>query len=553
MKVIKKISFKQKGATLILAAFIIALAATVYVLKAYDPAQLRLEQDKKTYLALNEAKQALISWAVSNSVNPGQMPFPDRNADGNYDGRSDCPSPVSAFSHSFLIGQLPLYGQTNPCISPQAGLGINTKDGGGNPLFYAVSRNLVHKYDAPTGNPIINPSIISSPTHPWLKVLDANGVPVSNRVAAVIIAPKDAIGSQDRTGVANIINYLDTFLIGSATFSNSDYDSNDEDFVINRNSMDVNDKLVYVTIDELMYALEKRVLQEAKNKLTAFYSSNNYYPYAAGFGLTANQNQCVQGNYRGLLPVVPPTDHVCSCSAFDKTCRCNFSVVKSVSFTKASGNFVASGAGANSPTGACSVDSLSAMTCTCSGPGVCKNDSGAQQFECNACGVCTATVDGANTFDTSGTFTNSTGSCAYTANQASCTNDLDGTFVLGACDMNQTIKSVPNSGGLLPAWFMTNQWEKHIVYALSTDCDSSPTPGCASNSSPPKISVGVNANVNAMVAGSLVNPNNSCSISSYLNGAENINLQINNGMQDYIYQATQTKTLTITDQLVTVP
>ena len=81
---------KQTGATLILMAFIIALAATVYLLKAYDPAQLRLEQDKKTYLALNEAKQALIAWAVSNSINPGQMPFPDRNADGNYDGRSDC-------------------------------------------------------------------------------------------------------------------------------------------------------------------------------------------------------------------------------------------------------------------------------------------------------------------------------------------------------------------------------------------------------------------------------------------------------------------------------
>lgn len=535
---------KQTGATLILMAFIIALATTVYLLKAYDPDRLRIEQDKKTYLALNEAKQALIAWAVNNTANPGQMPFPDRNGDGNYDGRSDCPSPVSPFSYSLLIGQLPIYGQTNPCVSPQTGLGINVKDGSGNALMYAVSRNLVHKYDAPTSNPIINPSIITSPNYPWMKVLDANGAPVSNRVAAVIIAPSAAIGVQNRTGAASVDNYLDTFKIDSVTFSNSNYVTADEDFVINRKDEDVNDRLVYITIDELMYALEKRVLEEAKNKLTAFYQANNYYPFAAGLGLTANQNQCVQGNYRGLLPVVAPTDHTCGCTA-DKTCRCNFSIVSTVSFIRDSGAFVADGLPVNSPTGACSVNPADTKTCTCGGVGACKNAAGVNEFECNACGICTAVVDGKNKFATTGTFTNPTGSCTNESGIITCPNDADGSFTLGACNSNEMI------GGLLPVWFLANQWEKYIVYAVSSDCASSST--CETSTSPPKISVGLNSNVNAIVGGSVANPNNSCSVSGYLSSLENINIQASNGMQDTLYQKQQPKTQTNTDQIVTIP
>ena len=438
MKVIKKISFKQKGATLILAAFIIALAATVYVLKAYDPAQLRLEQDKKTYLALNEAKQALISWAVSNSVNPGQMPFPDRNADGNYDGRSDCPSPVSAFSHSFLIGQLPLYGQTNPCISPQAGLGINTKDGGGNPLFYAVSRNLVHKYDAPTGNPIINPSIISSPTYPWLKVLDANGVPFSNRVAAVIIAPKDAIGSQDRTGVANIINYLDTFLIGSATFSNSDYDSNDEDFVINRNSMDVNDKLVYVTIDELIDSLNSRASSDGANLLNQYRTKNGQFPYAANLGSALNNHDSSGVITKGMIPI-DVTD-TCGCAS-STSCSCSFNPILNVEFKKDIGLAWTSDAG--------SCKRLAA-SCTCTGAGSCNQ--AAEMFSCDANGLCANNVAGSYIYSVpiyADIYSASLG-CDITGTQAVCDNA--GTFEIGLKE---------------PNWFKINLWQDYIYYEWS--------------------------------------------------------------------------------------
>ena len=158
---------KQKGAVLIMMAFIIGLAVIAYLVHALDPARFKAEQDKKTMQSLNAAKQALIAWSVSNSLHPGQMPFPDRNSDGNYDGNSDCNSPVSTFVYSFLIGQLPILGQTNPCISPQVGLAENFKDVQGNRLWYAVSRNLTHIYEnfpvTSIHDPVINPDITNYP------------------------------------------------------------------------------------------------------------------------------------------------------------------------------------------------------------------------------------------------------------------------------------------------------------------------------------------------------------------------------------------------------
>lgn len=537
---------RQKGAIVILAAFIIGLAATAYLMKVFNSEGQRLEQSKKTNLALNEAKQALMAWAVSNTVNPGQFPYPDRNNDGNYDGRSDCPSPVSAFSYAFLIGRLPIYGQTNPCITPQTGLGVNVRDGQGNQLWYAVSRNLVHKYDAPTANPVINPSIILSPTYPWLSVFDANGVLISDRVAAVIVSPGNPIGIQDRAGdVADATHYLDTFSIGATVFNHSDYTNANEGFVLIQNNTNVNDRLIYITIDELIYALEKRVLQEARNKLTAFYTANNYYPFAAGFGLVANQNQCVQGNLRGLLPINAPNNHICTCTAADKTCHCSFSIASSASFTRDDGSFVPDGAGPNSPTGACSVGLVDTTTCSCSGAGACKSAVGTTDFQCDACGTCIAAIDGVNRFTTTGTFTNDIGACTSSANQASCMNGSNGSFALTACNGSQVM------GGFLPAWFATNQWEKYIVYAVSSDCVSPST--CLSNTSPPKITVGINTNVNALVAASLANPNAGCSIASYLSTGESGNINLSNGTQDSLYQMTQPRTLINSDQIVAIP
>ena len=318
---------KQKGAALILLMFIIGLGVLTYLLNAFDPARLKLEQDKKTMQSLNEAKQALIAWAVSHQYTPGQMPWPDRHLDPLiYDGSSDCVTTV--FQYSYLLGQLSSQPDTSPCLDPNTGLNVypalstypslgqEFRDGQGNRLWYAVSRNLVRDHATST-NPVINPNIINVPTYPWLEVLDRNGNLVSSRVAAVILAPGEALDGQNRAGAADANQFLDRFQIGAAVFNNRGYATADEDFVMGDDSRNVsandptfvqpynfNDKLVYITIDELMAALEKRAGEQARASLKAYQEANGYYPYAAQLGTNLMYNG-TQSLLNGFLPANP--------------------------------------------------------------------------------------------------------------------------------------------------------------------------------------------------------------------------------------------------------
>lgn len=559
----------QQGAVLMLIAFIIGLGAAAFMYKMFNASSLQAAQDEKTIRVLNEAKSALISWSVSHPTHPGIMPFPDRNEDpGKYDNKSDCVDFGLGGEH--LIGRLASLSDVN-CVAPQNGLGVDLLDGRGEPLWYSVSQNLIRKSDADL-LPVINPSIVNTPPYPWMVVRNRNGVIVSDRVAVVILSSGAPLPNQDRSGSdKDADQYLDKIVMADGTpyknYGYQDAATNPiQEFIIGDDYKNVskvdpaykdqsiepyyyNDKLVYITIDELMYAVEKLVLQETKSTLSDYYQSKGYYPFAAGFGSVANPNQCTKGNLRGLLPVVAPAEHVCSCTSA-RVCDCNFSVVSNIAFTRTSGNFVATGSASNAPTGACSVAASDRKTCTCTGEGGCKRASGAEQFHCDACGNCTAKVAGINIFGTTGSFSVSTGGCSNTTNQATCSNNTNGTFTLAACDASQVITSLPTVGGQLPAWYLQNEWQKYITYAVSSNCVSGSA--CSSSTSPPKITVGINNNVGALVATSLANPNGLCGISSYLSEVENTNVIVSNGWQDSAYSSTQPKTYKNTDQVVVV-
>ncbi|MEE9331217.1 MAG: hypothetical protein V3U89_03195 [Methylophilaceae bacterium] len=305
----------QHGAALMLLVFILAIAMTSYLVRTLNSASYKVDHEQKVMQNLATAKEALIAWAVSNELHPGQFPYPDHLEVTTpiYDGKGDCGgNPLS--NPILLLGQLPVYG-SDGCTSPVEGLGIDAQDGYGNRLWYAVSPNLVHNY-APTlgqlSDPIINPSIINTAT--WLRVVDRNGATISDRVAAVIIAPGNAIGNKSRSNTATVDNFLDEFQIGATSYSNRNYDSFDEDFIIGDTFERVddddatysspylfNDKLVYITIDELMVALEKRVAREVVSSLNGYFSVNSYYPYAASSGGTV----CVNNQLLGALPLSP--------------------------------------------------------------------------------------------------------------------------------------------------------------------------------------------------------------------------------------------------------
>lgn len=310
---------QQQGLAMLILVFMIALALTAYFVTGLNAKSIERSREVRTAQALEEAKAALVGWSVAHPEYPGIMPFPDRNTDGNYDGNSDCVL-AGVLNYSHLIGRLPSATQTAPCIGAlQNGLSGHFVDGDGEPLWYAVSRNLIRSSVA--GTLVINPSIINAPTFNWLVVRDRNGQIISNRVAAVILAPGRVVGAQNRAGgIAGPIAYLDNAIVNAVPYSNADSTIPNEDFIMADDMKHVanphpvyaqpyqfNDKLIYITIDELMLGLQQRAMREARNALNAYYfassanPANRFYPYAAILGDPSHA--CIDMTFAGALPL----------------------------------------------------------------------------------------------------------------------------------------------------------------------------------------------------------------------------------------------------------
>ncbi|MBK8162570.1 MAG: hypothetical protein IPK65_05310 [Gammaproteobacteria bacterium] len=204
------------------------------------------------------------------------LPYPDRNNDGNYDGNSDCPA--GAVANNMLLGRLAWLGQTAPCVAPLAGVGANVTDGTGERLWYAVSRNLLYQPGA-GGYPAISPALLSTGAN-WLTVRDEFGNTISDRVAAVILAPGSALRGQNRAAAApGAANYLDSVTLGATTYSNADFDGV---FIAARRGDDFNDRLIYITADELVALAERRVVRETRQCLATYAAaSGGKHPWAA--------------------------------------------------------------------------------------------------------------------------------------------------------------------------------------------------------------------------------------------------------------------------------
>ena len=254
-------------------------------------------RDPGTRDALARAKTALIAWAATHPDAPGLLPFPDRNDDAtpDYDGTSDC-EPSATLGPGHLLGRFPVRGErTAGGCAADVPFAVALDDSSGERLWYAVSRNLVR---GGGGGPI-NPDLGDLALQPWITVRDATGAVLSTRVAAVIIAPGAALGAQDRTGVApGPGNYLDSLAVGANTYDNADADgcsdvgcaTPGEEFIVNDNPQAddlFNDRLVFVTIDELMRAVEDRVVGDVARALrtyrAGFAPPNDYYPWLSPF------------------------------------------------------------------------------------------------------------------------------------------------------------------------------------------------------------------------------------------------------------------------------
>ncbi|WP_413437432.1 hypothetical protein ACFDAU_13595 [Sulfuriferula sp. GW1] len=217
---------QQRGALLILLVIALGVLAVTLFVGMLSSSAIQNERDKKTAVALAEAKTALIGWSASRSSNtsnytPGQLP---------------CPEDLS------LIG-LPTEGTAaSSCTLPASGrlpwktLKIgDIRDGYGEKLWYAISNGF-------------RSSPINSMTQAQLTV---DGVP--NSAVAIIFSAGPPIAGQVRPiPTASSPPLISNYLEGS----NND---GDNQFVTQGPAGTFNDKLLTVTHHDLFSVVERRI------------------------------------------------------------------------------------------------------------------------------------------------------------------------------------------------------------------------------------------------------------------------------------------------------
>jgi hypothetical protein len=256
---------KQTGVSLLIVFVVLIFGASSYLLLSFDLNKRELEKNQKTMQALNEAKLAIIGWSVKHK-NPGTLPCPE---DVTLVGTFNEGNSRATCNEVNPIGRLPW---------KTLGIG-DIRDGNGDKLWYAISSGFRSK-------PI---NLNTSAT------LSVNSH--VSRVVAITFSAGSPLTSQKRINQTDIAQYLDlsnvngvpTFLMGKAK----------EDF---------NDRLLFVTKDDLFNAVSMRVLGDIRGTagqggLVDFYFKNGFYPYADSNGDGQADSMSLNGNpsYEGVV------------------------------------------------------------------------------------------------------------------------------------------------------------------------------------------------------------------------------------------------------------
>ena len=257
---------KQLGAgLLIFMILMLSIAGGTLYIANNQKSDIRIKNNQSTQQALSQAKLILENFSISFdptlATNPaiGRLPFPDR-FNGSFDGNGNCFA--GTLNNNLLIGRFPWLGSTTPCSNVL--INANLKDAGNNPLWYVVSKHMVeHSINTTFSPDFLDPDPL---THPgWLTIFDHNGKVISDRVAFIVFSPGNAFGTQNRSNSATN-NYLDSYNVpGQGIINNAENDLRFVKAPYTQNSF--NDQLVYMTIDELMPKLERRVLTELRSLL----------------------------------------------------------------------------------------------------------------------------------------------------------------------------------------------------------------------------------------------------------------------------------------------
>ena len=337
---------RQRGLVLLLIVLsLLAIGGAMLLtgLAGGKTAERRIAERASADQRLLIARDALLGYAVGNisdSGRPGQLPAPDTLQDNNYDGtanNSSCldgtatnglPALTVAGSANFrCLGKLPW---KTLGISPD---GVDEFDVTGIVPWYAVSANISANNICLTNiNPItIAASPISfvcgsatAPPFPWLKVCDQTGKLLSDRVAFVLIVPGTPIRTFGRTQTRassprpQPVDYLDSIPIppgwsalpAAQRCTTYDNAALSNEFVTADTTSEFNDRLIFVTIDDLMARVENRAAQQLREALLNYQAAYVRYPWLAPVGdpsSVTNAFLATAGTISGLVPFHTPT------------------------------------------------------------------------------------------------------------------------------------------------------------------------------------------------------------------------------------------------------
>lgn len=285
---------KQHGAAFLVMLVILVVGIAAILVGSLSTAGMKIGRDARTAEALAQAKEALIARAVTDANTPGRLPCPDKLGDGIADSASDC---------TFYTGRL-----------PWKTLGLpELRDGNGEPLWYALSKNF--------RNTTINSDTIGD--------LTLAGSPSANQVIAIVFAPGASIG-QSRSESQNIVcpttgtnlpenlcaaQYLEDInaALSTKALPNKLFRAGDA-------TPTFNDQVIYITADNLLPPVEKRIAREVKQCLDDYAAlpdvltpaqAHQKYPWAVPVANT--DYLAVSGTLFGRMPSKPtipynPTD-----------------------------------------------------------------------------------------------------------------------------------------------------------------------------------------------------------------------------------------------------
>src|SRR5436190_22425853 len=102
----------QRGATLIVVVFLILIGLLALFTSSFSAASVQLGRDRVTNQALIQAKQALLAYATTRSLessHPGELPCPDIDNDGDAKPpvEGSCGNPSGSTGQELRLGRLP--------------------------------------------------------------------------------------------------------------------------------------------------------------------------------------------------------------------------------------------------------------------------------------------------------------------------------------------------------------------------------------------------------------------------------------------------------------